>query len=197
MLALSLAVLLLLGRIAGDSLYDIPPTKLEKLGSGTLIVCLAGGKGRVQAALSMYAEGKGLALFVAGAGPRTSREALIREHLTNEIAEKLLDSRRQNIVVETQSRNTIENAYAVSRFLRVNPEITDIILITSAYHMRRSQLIFETAIGRSVGIHPVAAKESTYSLETWSESLLGITLTLEESFKLWLARLFIPMLELF
>lgn len=192
-----LSALLLLLRIAGDSLYDYTDPSLEKVGSATLVVVLTGGKGRISTALNTYASGRGQALFVAGAGAKTTREALIRENMSAEAAAQLSEERRQGIIVETQSRNTIENAYAVARFLRASPEITDVILITSAYHMRRSLLIFDNALGKTVTIHPQTAKDSTYGRETWWDSFTGFTITLQECGKLLLARVFLPLLEIF
>lgn len=194
-----LAGLLLFAKFAGDSLYNYEPTPaIDKIGHSTLIVCLAGGKGRIQSALSLYSRGKGVALFIAGAGPKSTRESILREHLPPEAIVSIDQPRRDNIIVETQSRNTIENAYAISRFIRSNPEITDVILITSAYHMRRSLLILENALGQQVSVHPYTAKEGAAILrENWTESLIGIGVTLEEYSKLVLAKIFIPLLEIF
>jgi uncharacterized SAM-binding protein YcdF (DUF218 family) len=194
-----LASVILLIKVTGDQLYAYEANpNIDKIGKSTLIVCLAGGKGRIQSALSLYSRGKGLALFIAGAGPKTTRETLLREHLPPEAIASISGSRRENIVVETQSRNTIENAYAIARFLRSNPEVTDIILITSAYHMRRSLLIVENALRGQVTVIPYTAKEGAAILrENWTSSWVGIGVTLEETGKLLLARIFIPMLEIF
>lgn len=191
------AALFLLVRLAGDSLYDYSDRNLDKIGTSTVIVCLAGGKGRIPAALSMYSSGRGAALFVAGAGAKMTREMLLRENMSQELAALLSEERKQGIIVETQSRNTIENAYAAARFLRANPEITDIVLVTSAYHMRRSLLIFQNAIGKSVLVHPQTAKESTFRRDTWWESFAGFTITLQEWGKLVMAQLFLPLVEIF
>ena len=42
-----------------------------------------------------------------------------------------------------EAKNTIENAAEADQWLRKNPEITKVILITSYYHLPRSILIFE------------------------------------------------------
>ena len=186
-------------KVTGDQLYSYEANpNIDKIGKSTLIVCLAGGKGRIQSALSLYSRGKGIALFIAGAGPKTTREGILREHLPPEAIASISGSRKENIVVETQSRNTIENAYAISRFLRNNPEVTDVILITSAYHMRRSLLILENALRGQVTLVPYTAKEGAAILrENWTSTWIGIGVTLEETGKLLLARIFIPLLEIF
>lgn len=54
----------------------------------------------------------------------------------------------KDIIIETESRNTSENAKFVKAIIDQNPEIKNILLITSALHMPRSKYIF-----KQYGIH--------------------------------------------
>ena len=72
------------------------------------------------------------------------------------------------------------------------------ILITSAYHMRRSLLILESALRGQVTVVPYTAKEGAAILrDNWTQTWIGIGVTLQETGKLILAQIFIPMLEIF
>ncbi|WP_241738963.1 YdcF family protein [Pontibacter beigongshangensis] len=50
-----------------------------------------------------------------------------------------------NILLETQSRNTRENAANTAELLQKHPELDTLLLVTSAFHMRRSAGCFEKA----------------------------------------------------
>lgn len=182
---------------AGDSLYSYTEnSNLSNLDSSTLITVLAGGRGRISTALELYANGNGIALYVAGAGRRSTRESIMRDYLEPELSKKLDENRIRNIFVETQSRNTIENAYAISRFTRNNPEIKVIVLVTSAYHMRRSELILKNAL-RSKALILLYTADSTINKRNWFNSYNGIIVTMLEWGKFTLAKIFIPLLEIF
>ncbi|UOQ76945.1 YdcF family protein [Hymenobacter sp. 5516J-16] len=65
---------------------------------------------------------------------------------------------RQHILLETRSRNTRENALNTRALLRQHPEIKSIVLITSAFHLRRAMGCF-----REVGLNPAVFPASYYS----------------------------------
>ncbi len=61
------------------------------------------------------------------------------------------------ILVENDSRNTKENAEFVAKLL-LNKNIHNIILITEAYHMQRSMMLF-----KKYGLNPTSASTNYYS----------------------------------
>ena len=196
--SLAIVVLLVLFKLAGDSLYEYEKNPdFSKLSKSAVIACLAGGKGRIQPALKLFQEGNGFILFIAGAGPKSDRDKILRNYLKPVELESLPADRKENIHVENQSRNTIENAYAIARFLRNNSEINEVVLVTSAYHMRRSLLILESALSEDIKVHPYTPTEGSYSKENWLASWIGIRITLQEYLKYLLARVFVPLLEIF
>lgn len=178
-------------------LYDFPKNpELSRLPDGTAIICLAGGKKRVEAAFQLYGQGVGKRMLIIGAGPKSTLLGLARAHAP-EIAARLGGDRLANAAVETDSRNTIENAFAVESFLRKNPDVKAILLVTSAYHMRRAQLLIELQAKRPVTVIPYAPENDAIELTNWWRSWVGIEMTILEYFKLVLARVLVPRLDFF
>ena len=49
----------------------------------------------------------------------------------------------KDIITETESRNTAENAQYVKKIIDLNPDFKNILLVTSALHMPRSKYLFK------------------------------------------------------
>jgi uncharacterized SAM-binding protein YcdF (DUF218 family) len=184
-------------RFLCDGLYDFPANpKSLALPPNSAIVCLAGGKHRIDAAFTLFAEDVGEQFVVIGAGPKSTVMSLARAHAPS-AAMKIPPSRWERISVETESRNTIENAFAVKRYLQQNPQVKNLILVTSAYHMRRAQFMIEHQIPMDVNVIPYSPPMEAIERGTWWHSLLGIEVTVSEYFKFLMATLLIPRLGYF
>ena len=61
------------------------------------------------------------------------------------------------IFFDQKSKNTLENAKEVAKWLNENKDIKSIILVSSYYHLPRSILIFEKKITSDLKIYPVPA----------------------------------------
>ena len=61
------------------------------------------------------------------------------------------------IFFDQKSKNTLENAKEVAKWLNENKDIKSIILISSYYHLPRSILILEKKITSDLKIYPVPA----------------------------------------
>ena len=181
-------------RIYGDNLYEYPadpdPLTLPK---NSLIVCLAGGKHRIETAFSLFADGVGEHLFIVGAGKRATAAALSRIQAAK-VAQKISWDRFDKIQVESDSRNTIENAFVVKKFLDQNPNVKNIVLVTSTYHMRRAMFMIAQQISANVNIIPYTPLNAEIAQDNWWQSWLGISVTTEEYFKYLMARFLIPKL---
>lgn len=197
--ALSILILsVILGvRLLGDQLYQYPENPaLDKIPADATVVCLAGGKFRVEAAYNLFAQGVGKELFIVGAGKKSTPGNLGRAHAA-EALQKMTETRFRGIQVETESRNTIENAFAVSRYLQQNPEVKSIVLVTSAYHMRRAQVVIEHQVHNGLEIIPYTPPSERIEKRTWWHTWLGIEVTMTEYFKFLLASLLAPQLGYF
>ena len=185
-------------RLLGTFLYDYPPAPAkDQIPKDSLIVCLAGGRGRVHAALDLFSEGVGAELFIVGAGPHTNVQTILKNILAAPDAPKISVARMQKVLLEKDSRNTIENAYAVENFLRQNPQVHDVVLITSSYHMRRSLLILQSLLRKEVHVVPYSPPKEPIDAANWWQSFLGIEVTVVEYSKFLLAKILIPNLSYF
>jgi len=126
-----------------------PPCRVEDLPTGDAIVVLGGGMetsrdlfypdmsgaaDRVWHAARLYKAGKAPIVIPTGVGEDESSVPLLRD----------LGVPATAIRVETASRNTAENArFTAALLARLGAR--RVLLVTSAWHMRRAQLLFERA----------------------------------------------------
>lgn len=197
----ALSILLLCGigaiRLLGDQLYHYPANPdTAAISNESVIICLAGGKFRVEAAYSLFSKGVGQQMVIVGAGKKSTVSGLAKAHASGALTNIPAD-RFSRIQVETESRNTIENAFAVSRFLQQNPEVKTVVLVTSGYHMRRAQLMIENQVHGSVSIVPFTPQTEAIGRDNWWHTWLGIEVTVVEYFKLLLTSLLLPQLSSF
>lgn len=157
------------------------------------IVVLAGGRGRIAAAGDFWFRyfereeaGKIEAapfLYISGMG-RSSSWSTLSHSIRPGILKAMKPS---NVVLETESRNTEENALWVVKNARLRGW-KRIVLMTSPYHMRRSQFIFAKVLIEAelkLEVDTLTIDQDAFSSEEWRESLNGIRVTLVEYLK-WL-----------
>ncbi len=133
---------------------DYPPVPVEKMPKADAIVVLGGftnatGSGirlielndavdRLFHGMRLYRAGKApRVILVGGAAEGSSPEANAMADLLSEFAVP-----RDKMLLENQSRNTRENGVNAVKIMQKNT-IKKILLVTSAYHMRRAKGVFE------------------------------------------------------
>ena len=157
------------------------------------IVVLAGGRGRIAAAGDFwfrYYEREEInpasaapLLYISGMGPNSnwsSFEKSVRPGV-------LKAMKPSNVVLETESRNTEENALWVVKNARLRGW-KRIVLMTSPYHMRRSKFIFAKVLEEAdlkLEVDTLTIYQEAFSSEEWRESFNGIRVTMLEYVK-WL-----------
>ncbi len=146
---------------------EFPPVAIEKYPRADAIVVLGGGMGsntnvmfadmssaadRVWHAARLYRAGKAPIVIPSGTGEKESTVPLLLDFGVPKGA----------ILPEVNSRNTEENALYVEELLRnYYPSATNrtILLVTSAWHMRRSVLLFSKT---SLRIIPAPADHEAF-----------------------------------
>jgi uncharacterized SAM-binding protein YcdF (DUF218 family) len=127
---IALALLLFLAKLSGDSLYNFSEFEISNpIASDLPIIVLAGGKGRIEFALETYANGEGNSLFIVGAGPKTTLSQILKS-VPDATVKKINPKRLEAIAIDTQSKNTIENAYIVQRYFQTIGRPKKFALIT-------------------------------------------------------------------
>lgn len=156
--------------------WEKPPVTLRQLGRHDAGILLTGitqgsksphdrvyvqqGADRLLHTLWLYRAGRIRRILITGGsgalnGPGEQTEA---EELR--VLLRLAGVPAQNILTETRSRNTRENALFTKALLVQHPEIKSTVLITSAFHQRRAIGCFA-----KVGLHPRPFPATFYSID--------------------------------
>lgn len=102
-----------------------------------LIAVFTGDSGRIPAALKVARKYKKAGIFITGVNEGNT--------LTKIIDPLKLESglTKKKFEIDYEARNTIENVISTLRFLRKNPEIKNILIISHDYHILRISLIMD------------------------------------------------------
>lgn len=100
------------------------------------------GADRVTHTLQLYKMGKVKKILVSGGSGRLTD---IGRKEADEVEEALwlMGVKTEDIIKETESRNTHESAVAVKKILEKNTRPSECLLVTSGYHMRRASACFK------------------------------------------------------
>lgn len=79
-------------------------------------------------------------LISGGSGTLTERRAKEADEIADAL--KLMGVASEDLIIENESRNTHESAVAIKKILQDSISSSECILITSAFHMRRSRACF-------------------------------------------------------
>ena len=137
-------------------LFNTFPKKLylnytPQISDSVGIIVLTGGKSRIEKGVDLLSKGYGDKLFISGVFMPSEIEA--KFSLEKEKKELF----KCCVFFDQKSKNTLENAQEVDKWLNQNKNIKSIILISSYYHLPRSMMIFEKKIRSSVKIYPKPA----------------------------------------
>jgi uncharacterized SAM-binding protein YcdF (DUF218 family) len=144
------------------------------------IVVLAGGKGRVEEGVRLFRDRRAHWLFLVGVDPTVRKSDLYRPQNG--------DPSSENVVLEKQSRNTLENAM-YGRDLIVEHNVRTVLLITSRYHLKRSAILFHNALPPTVTVYPYPV-DSQKIKEDWWYHVGTFRLLFTEFYKYCLFRTF-------
>ncbi len=187
--------LAVLAMVMAGEIYDYQDTvDGVHLPAVDAIVCLAGGRGRIAAAADVWYRYWELSrppgqlqlpvFYVSGMGPRSSWAVLEKQVRPGVF--KVLGP--ENVVLETESVDTEGNARWLER-TATERGWKKVLLITSRYHMRRAQFIFEEQLGRQrsvpIEIETMSVFQEPFEPGEWTTELHGIQVTVGEYLK-WL-----------
>jgi uncharacterized SAM-binding protein YcdF (DUF218 family) len=163
-----------------------------------VIVCLAGARGRIEAAGELWLEywkkhqrgelTKVPFLYFAGTGPQATWN-LIEQRMSPEVREVLIS---ELVIVERESVNTYENALFFARHFQ-QERWESYLLFTSNYHMKRSQFLFQKVMselpilkGRQPNfgrVETLSFSQSPFLPTEWKRDSYGVRVTLIEFIK--------------
>ncbi len=139
--------------------WEVPPTPMDlQTSSQTVGIVLTGvvkkeklphdrvyfaeGADRVTHAIQLYKAGKIQKIIISG-GTGSMTQSPIKEATQLREVFLMCAVPDEDLIIENQSRNTRESAVAVSEIIKKNYPDSEYLLITSAFHMRRSLACFK------------------------------------------------------
>lgn len=201
MALLSIALFVVAGFLFAGNLYDYEDSwsPEQPLPSVDVIVCLVGGRGRITAAGELWKryweeiQNKTIhmnhppMLYLSGLGEKANWSTISKQFKKS----TLLFIREEDVVLEKKSSNTEENAQWLLQYA-IQHQWKRIFLVTSSYHMRRAQLIFEKTLKTS----KLSAQMETYTFsqepftkKKWRSDWNSFRVTLVEYLKWMRCRL--------
>ena len=147
-----------------------------------LIVVLAGSSGRINTAYELMKERQIPMLFVAGVYKAVNFDDLAREF-------NIDYNDRERIKIDNVSRTTLENAKVALQFAEEN-NIKTIVLVTSVYHIKRAEMIFNKIFeDHGAMIIPYTAYNTKLESSSWWKGYRPFINLLDEYFKYQLFRI--------
>lgn len=106
------------------------------------IAVFTGDKGRIAYAMELLKNNPTSKLFISGVYASNSLQTLLNKQVSPETNTSELTSPDMQVDLDYESKNTFENVRETVEYLKVNPEIKNILIISSDYHIMRIKLIF-------------------------------------------------------
>ncbi|MCB0486758.1 MAG: YdcF family protein [Flavobacteriaceae bacterium] len=112
--------------------------------SPDLIVVFTGGAGRIELALNLAQKYPLAHMFISGVDTRNSLKTILKSRKLDESVEDFLLTIGNHVELDYLASNTVENGIATLNFLRSKQHYKTVLIVTSDYHVLRSQLIMRT-----------------------------------------------------
>lgn len=141
------------------------------------IVTLAGGTGRMERGLDLLLEDRARILLLSGTHRDARLEDIFPDRNLSEVPAESV------ILLENRSTSTYENALEARAVLFTRERVHSIALITSNYHVRRAEFVFEEVFPSDVTIYVVPVRDPSTEPGTWWRTGRGRKLVLTEFFK--------------
>ena len=144
-------------------------------------------KYRVPAAAEAYKAGRSGKILLCGGKLRDFPTGTYSEAEHMKQAALALGVAEENIILETQSQNTVENILygliTLQRTLWLN-KVHRVLLITTAYHMRRSLAIARYLFPAHITVSPCPANDTSTKRDNWMYTEVGIARAKGEAMKI-------------
>jgi uncharacterized SAM-binding protein YcdF (DUF218 family) len=104
------------------------------------IAVFTGDKGRIAYATELLKKNPTSKLFISGVHAATSFQTLLNKQTSPTTSQELAAAGMQ-VDLDYESKNTFENVRETIQFLKANPELNKVLIISSDYHIMRIDLI--------------------------------------------------------
>lgn len=122
------------------------------------IVVLTGGKGRTTEGLALLRKGKAKVLILSGVHEDADLDAIFLRRVST--------IERPSIILEKNSTSTFENALEVRKIMEERG-LDSMVLITSAYHLKRALYTFSRVMPDGMRIDGYGVATSNFDEQRW------------------------------
>ncbi len=176
--------------IAAGEIYDYEDSFAIETDSNAVdvVLCLAGGKGRIAAAVDLWHRIKLIresqlltspVLFLSGVGPKANLETLAEQGVPKELWKTI---KPDEIVFENVSENTFGNAQIFASFAR-QKKWKNVVLVTAGYHMKRALSIFKKTVDPGTKVRTVTVDAAHFDRNQWRQDFYSVRVTFMEYLK--------------
>lgn len=131
------------------------------------IAVFTGDKGRIAYAMDLLKKNPTSKLFISGVYAKNSVQTLLNNQAAPNISEELTTPDTQ-VDLDYESKNTFENVRETVEYLKSNPDIKNVLIISSDYHIMRIKLIISHFLDSSKKGFYFDSVPTKYS--TWKET---------------------------
>lgn len=164
---------------------------LEDTGENTDCIIILGSlkaaKYRVPVGVNAYAAGRSGKLLLCGGKLRDYPEGKYSEAEHMQKKAIALGVKEEDITLENRSQNTVENIQLALIELERTfglRNIRRVLLVTTAYHMRRSLAIARHLFPAHITVLPCPANDTSTRRDNWMQSEVGIARAKSEAMKI-------------
>ena len=159
----------------------------EKVDCIIVLGSVKASKYRVPAAVDAYMSGRSNKILLCGGKLRDFPDGTYSEAEHMRQAALALGAAKESITLENMSQNTVENiSFALTelqRMLGLN-EIHSVLLVTTAYHMRRSLAIARHLFPTHITVIPCPANDTSTRRDNWMNTTVGMERAKGEAMKI-------------
>lgn len=112
------------------------------------IAVFTGDKGRIAYAMDLLKKNPTSKLFISGVYASNSFQTLLNNQANPQSVQQLSEAGMQ-VDLDYESKNTFENVRETVSFLKANPDLQNVLIISSDYHIMRVKLIISHLISSS------------------------------------------------
>jgi uncharacterized SAM-binding protein YcdF (DUF218 family) len=105
------------------------------------IAVFTGDRGRISYALDIMTKNPSAKLFISGVHAANSFQTILSSQANPATGEAMSSSHGVQIELDYNSKNTLENVQETVKFLKNNPQLNEVLIISSDYHIMRIKLI--------------------------------------------------------
>lgn len=105
------------------------------------IAVFTGDKGRIAYAMELLKTNPTAKLFISGVHAANSVQTLMNKKVLTTTTSEDVSTAETQVDIDYESRNTFENVRETVEYLKANPKLEKVLVISSDYHIMRVKLI--------------------------------------------------------